>query len=120
METSSIAGRNYWRGVLTAGGFTAIPRWTVAPLAGVGELEAPIPNDLATAARRLADNLSISMSSVLLAAHVKVLSALSGDTDMVAGYVPAPGADPVPCPLSSTSGSWRALSLTPIGRYPSY
>ena len=57
---------------------------------GVGELDAPIPNDLAAAIRQLAESLSISMSSVLLAAHVKVLSALSGETDVVAGYVPAP------------------------------
>ena len=109
MGTQSTAGRNYWHGVLKTGGFTAIPRWTVAPRAGVGELDAPIPNDLAAAARQLAESLSISMSSVLLAAHVKVLSALSGDTDVVAGYVPAPGADPVPCPLSNRSGSWRSL-----------
>ena len=111
MGTQSTAGRNFWHGVLTTGGFTAIPRWTVAPRAGVDELDAPIPNDLAAGARQLAESLSISMSSVLLAAHVKVLSALSGDPDVVAGYVPAPGADPVPCPLSNGSGSWRALLI---------
>ena len=111
METQSNAGRDFWRGVLTTGGFIAIPRWAAAPRAGVGEFEAPIPNDLAAATRQLAESLSISVSSVLLAAHVKVLSALSGETDVVAGYVPAPGADPVPCPLSSGSRSWRELLL---------
>ena len=52
------------------------------------------------------------MSTVLLAAHVKVLSALSGETEVVAGYVPAPGADPVPCPLSIGS---RILAGTAPG-----
>ena len=29
------ADREYWRGVLTAGGFTAVPRWVREPVAGV-------------------------------------------------------------------------------------
>ena len=109
METQADAGRGFWRGVLTTGGFTAIPRWTLAPRAGVGELEMPIPNDLAAAIRRLAEDLVIPTSTVLLAAHVTVLSALSGETDVVTGYVPGPGAQPVPCPLSRGNGSWRRL-----------
>lgn len=109
METQLKAGRDFWRGVLTTGGFTAIPRWAVAPRAGVGELEEPIPNDLAAALHRLAETLVIPVSTVLLAAHTKVLSVLSGEMDVVTGYVTAPGAQPVPCPLSSGNGTWRGL-----------
>jgi len=29
------ADREFWRGVLIAGGFTAIPRWTLDPVSGV-------------------------------------------------------------------------------------
>jgi amino acid adenylation domain-containing protein len=109
METQADAGREFWRGVLTTGGFTAIPRWTLAPRAGVGELEVPIPNNLAAAIRQLAEDLVIPTSTVLLTAHVVVLSALSGEADVVTGYVPGPGAQPVPCPLSNGHGSWRRL-----------
>ena len=111
METQLHAGQDFWRGVLTTGGFTAIPRWAVAPRAGIGELEEPIPNDLAAALHRLAETLVIPMSTVLLAAHAKVLSGLSGEMNVVTGYVTAPGAQPVPCPLSSGTGSWRGLLL---------
>jgi len=31
------ADREYWRGVLVAGGFSAIPRWTLNPVTGVVE-----------------------------------------------------------------------------------
>ena len=31
------AGREYWQGVLVAGGSTVIPRWTPDPRPGVGE-----------------------------------------------------------------------------------
>jgi len=109
MQTQADAGREFWRGVLTTGGFTAIPRWAVAPRAGVGELEVPIPNGLAAAVRRLAEALAIPTSTVLLTAHVKVLSALSGESNVVTGYVAGPGAQPVPCPLAGGPGSWRRL-----------
>ena len=35
--------REFWRGVLTGGGFTAIPRWTTDPVPGVAAHEASGP-----------------------------------------------------------------------------
>ena len=35
MEVQAEADREFWRGVLVAGGFTAIPRWTFDPAAGI-------------------------------------------------------------------------------------
>ena len=55
------AGREYWRGVLVAGGSTPIPRWSLDPVPGVGEHEAPIPDDVVVAARRLADELAVPL-----------------------------------------------------------
>jgi hypothetical protein len=75
MGTPAETSREFWRGVLAAGGFTAIPRWTLDPVAGVGEHEAPIPDDHAAALSRLADELAVPLQSVLLAAHAKVLAA---------------------------------------------
>ena len=82
--------------MLAAGGFTAIPRWS--PRAGRGHRRARsgAPADLVAASRRLADELGVPLSSVLLAAHAKVLAALSGERDVVTGYVAGTGALPVP------------------------
>ncbi|HET9254369.1 MAG TPA: amino acid adenylation domain-containing protein [Pseudonocardiaceae bacterium] len=112
MRMSTKAGREFWRGVLAAGGFTAIPRWTRDPGPGVGEHEEAIPEELVAALRRLAGQLAVPVSSVLLAAHAKVLAALSGEREVTTGYVAADGGQPgqaLPCPLATGSGSWRAL-----------
>src|SRR5216110_1198676 len=78
--------REFWRGVLLAGGFTALPRWTLQPVPGVGEHEATVPDELVAALRRLADELAVPLSSVLLTAHAKVLGALSGEREVSTGY----------------------------------
>ena len=78
---TSGTGREFWRGLLTAGGSTAIPRWSLHPMAGVAGHEAAIPDDLAAALRRRADELAVPLGSVLLAAHAKVLAALSGEPE---------------------------------------
>jgi amino acid adenylation domain-containing protein len=77
----------------------------------VGEHEATIPDDLMVALRRLTDDLAVPLRSAVLAAHAKVLSALSGEHEVTTGYVTAPGAPPLPCPLTTKSGSWRAVLL---------
>ena len=109
-EATFAADREFWRGVLIAGGFTALPRWTLDPVADVGEHEASIPDELVAALHRLANELAVSLSSVLLTAHAKVLGALSGERDVCFGYAPEPGA---PLPLRMTFGlrSWRELLL---------
>ena|SRR5215472_13051839 len=109
-EATFATEREFWRAVLIAGGFTAVPRWTLEPVAGVGEHEASIPDELVAALRRLANDLAVSLSSVLLAAHAKVLGELSGERDVCIGYAPELGA---PLPLRMTLGlrSWRDLLL---------
>jgi amino acid adenylation domain-containing protein len=103
--------REFWRRTLAAGGFTAIPRWTLTPVTGIAEHEAAISGDLVAALRRLADELAVSLSSVLLAAHARVLAALSGEREIVTGYVVAEGVQPLPCQLTTECASWHALLL---------
>ena len=55
--------------------------------------------------------LAMPLSAVLLAAHVKVLAALSGETEVVDRLRPGPGGRPLPCRLATGPGSWRALLL---------
>src|SRR5438552_3155621 len=82
--TAAERGREFWRGVLLAGGFTALPRWTLEPVPGVGEHEARIPDELVTALRRLANELAVPLSSVLLTRHAKRLDA--NCAARIAGY----------------------------------
>src|SRR5437773_3762106 len=108
--TTAARGRDFWRGVLLAGGFTAIPRWTLDPVPGVAEHEAKICNEVVAALRRLADDVAVPLSSVLLAAHAKVLGALSGEREVSTGYA-VEGRSPLLCRFTTEPHSWRAMLL---------
>ncbi|MEU9253729.1 amino acid adenylation domain-containing protein [Streptomyces sp. NPDC048270] len=110
MARNASTSREFWHGVLAAGsGFAPLPRWTRVPVAGVAEYEAPVPAGQAAALRRLADDLAVPLDRVLLAAHAKVLAALSGERDVTTGYVTAAGDRPLPFRLTTAPGSWRSL-----------
>jgi amino acid adenylation domain-containing protein len=111
MNTPAAADREFWRRVLHTGGFTAIPRWTLHPTAGVDEHEVTIPDNLVAALRRLADELTVSLSSVLLAAHARVLAALSAEHKVTTGYLTTDGGHPLPCRLNADRDAWRTLLL---------
>jgi len=108
--TAADRGREFWRGVLLAGGFTAVPRWTLDPVPGIAEHEAKICNEVVTALRRLADELAVPLSSVLLTAHAKVLGALSGEREVSTGYS-FEGRSPLRCRFTTEPHSWRAMLL---------
>src|SRR5712691_1812128 len=109
--TTAERDRAFWRGVLLAGGFTALPRWTLEPVPGIGEHEARIPDELVTALRRLANELAAPLSTVLLTAHAKVLGALSGEHEVSTGYVVMKGRSPLLCRMTTEPRSWRAMLL---------
>ena len=106
-----IEDREFWREVLLAGGATALPRWTLDPLPGVGEHVAPLPDDLLVAVRGLADRLGLPLRTVVLAAHAKVLAAVSGEREVVTGYAAGAGGRLLPCPLTTAPQTWRGLLL---------
>jgi amino acid adenylation domain-containing protein len=103
--------REFWRGVLGGGGFTAVPRWAGDPVPGVAVLEVPVPGGLLPALRQRAAEVGVPLSSVLLAAHAKVLAVLSGEAEVVTGYLAGPRSVPLPCRLVTAPGSWRAQLL---------
>src|SRR5260370_5484826 len=109
--TTAERGREFWRGVLLAGGFTALPRWTLGPVPGVGEHEARIPDEPVATLRRLADELAVPFSSVLLTAHAKVLAALSGEREVSTGHAAMEGRSPVLCRMTTEPHSLRAMLL---------
>jgi amino acid adenylation domain-containing protein len=90
--------------------FTAVPRWTLNPVSGVGETEVRISDEFLTALRRRAGELAVPLSSVLLAAHAKVLGALSGEPEVSTGYAVDSGATLL-CRLTLEPRSWRELLL---------
>src|SRR5262245_22082082 len=110
--TALAAGpeREFWRGVLLAGGSTALPRWTLNPVPGVGAHELRIPDQLTAALRGLASALKVPLSLVLLTAHAKVLGALSGEREVCTGYAVEPGA-PLPLRISLRHRSWCEVML---------
>src|SRR5262249_22015628 len=66
------------------------PRWPVRETAGqalVSSLEVPIAPEMATAIKRFAREAAVPLKSVLLAAHFRVMSLLSGLADVVTGVV---------------------------------
>ncbi|MEE1829857.1 non-ribosomal peptide synthetase [Streptomyces sp. SP17KL33] len=93
------AARTYWHEVLTAGGRTAIPRWSTAPTKGVAAYEVPLADGLLTGA---------DGTSALLAAHAGVLAALSGEAEITTGWLE--DGRLLPCRLTAApGGTWRAL-----------
>jgi amino acid adenylation domain-containing protein len=111
MGKPTEAGREFWRRLLVAGGVTTIPRWTLDPMPGVVDYETPVPYEVATTLWRLADELAMPLSSVLLAAHAKVLAALSGEREVATGYLAMAGEPPLLCRLTTGPGSWRTFLL---------
>ncbi|MBO0831183.1 MAG: AMP-binding protein, partial [Actinobacteria bacterium] len=99
--------RAFWCTVLSGAGLTALPRWTREPTAGVGEYDARVPKDVAAALRGLAAEMGVRFSSLLLAAHAKVLASLSGEEEVTTGY--ATGGRTLPCRLTTAPRSWRML-----------
>src|SRR3989442_2253364 len=79
--TAAERGREFWREVLLAGGFTAVPRWTLDPVPGIAEHEAKICNEVVAALRRLGGELAGPVSFVVLIAHAQVLFPLSGESE---------------------------------------
>ena len=86
---------------------TAIPRWTQDRRPGQGRVEVEVPEDLRQAVRNLSRMLDATPASIWLAAHARVLQALSGETEVTTGCRDASGT--WPCELDLGQGSWRAL-----------
>ena len=107
---SDKAGREFWHGVLLAGGFTAIPRWTKDPVRGAGEHEVRIPEECMSSLRGLAGTMEVPLTSVLLTGHARVLAALSGEREVCTGYAREAGS-PLPCRIALGGRTWRELLL---------
>ncbi|RKZ70159.1 MAG: non-ribosomal peptide synthetase, partial [Candidatus Parabeggiatoa sp. nov. 1] len=83
--------RQYWLETLNDITTLALPRWpasywSVQP-GQTGTLEVPISASVSDGLKQLARTASVPIKSVLLAAHLKVLSVLGNQTDILTGLV---------------------------------
>ena len=94
LERQAIAtldGRRYWIEKLRDSSIAMLPRWSAAQQeaesqpAGVEQVS--IPAEISDGLKQLAKSLGVPLKSVLLAAHLRVLSLLSGQSDVVTGLV---------------------------------
>lgn len=111
MTTSALTSAAYWREVLAAGGSTSVPRWTRTPVRGSAVVEVTVPEPLVAQLDALARSMSVSSTSLMLAAHAKVLGALSGELAVTTGYAAVADAEPLLCRLTTAPASWRTLLL---------
>ena len=107
LDTES--SREFWHRTLLGARFTAIPRWTLEPVAGVSECQCKVPGEVAAALSRRADELAVSPSSLWLAAHARVLGALSGRREVSTGYVVGKRRSPLLCRVTIEPRSWLWL-----------
>jgi amino acid adenylation domain-containing protein len=136
--------RHYWAEVLDDCRITQVPRWPLSsassPLTRVRSLPVPISRHLSEGLKQVAQLAKVPIKSVLLAAHLKALEVVSGQTDIITGLTcngrpeETGGADvrglflnTVPFRLQLPEGTWLDLvrktfeaewELLPFRRYP--
>ncbi|NBE99427.1 amino acid adenylation domain-containing protein [Nonomuraea sp. KC401] len=146
LERRSLADpehRAHWAEVLSDGVFTELPRTRSAAAPDVFPVvfhEVELPAGLSDRIVALAERLSVPVKNVALAAHVKVISLISGEPDVITGYEHSgrpenEGAteaiglflNTVPFRARMEPGSWAGLvrqvyrsevELLPARRYP--
>ncbi|MFF8290569.1 amino acid adenylation domain-containing protein [Streptomyces sp. NPDC016309] len=102
------------RGHGAAGAAVRVPRWTAGAADapdGVGA-ELVLPPEVTVRLRKVATACAAPLEAVLLAAHLRVVAALTSEQDPVTGYVPAGGDPGAPRSLGVTGvlrGSWQEL-----------
>ncbi|MFF9481593.1 amino acid adenylation domain-containing protein [Streptomyces sp. NPDC014733] len=102
--------REYWRTVLTDAGHTAVPRWAPTPVPGIATHELALPAELMDRLDRWGGEHGVPRESILLAAHTRVLAALSGERQVTTGCTTAATGPALPCRLAATPVTWRELA----------
>jgi amino acid adenylation domain-containing protein len=99
----------FWRDVLLAGGTTTLPRWGAPAVSGIDDVAVAVDGPTLARLRGLAAELDVPLTTLVLAAHARVLAALTGEAHVVTAYASERAARPLPCVLPATAPSWRAL-----------
>ena len=88
---ASEAYRQYWTDRLPQATMTLLPRYAAAVQHGQApqshDLDVPISAEMFAGLRRLAQSAAVPLKSVMLAAHLRVVSLLSGRMEVLTGVV---------------------------------
>jgi amino acid adenylation domain-containing protein len=80
--------KNYWLNKLANSSFTQIPRWPSEKGKGRHGIKyVPISADISKGVNKLAKAIGVPIKDVLLAAHLRVMSLISGEDKVVTGLV---------------------------------
>jgi amino acid adenylation domain-containing protein/FkbM family methyltransferase len=82
--------RSYWQQKLSDSTKSSLPDWPTKTPGGVQQTRlhlVSIPVDVSEGLKSLAQSAGVTIKSVLLAAHLKVMSLLSGQSDVLTGLV---------------------------------
>jgi amino acid adenylation domain-containing protein len=140
---NSEDSKAFWNRTLDGCLFTALPRWSLSTAETKVKLayyEVKLPKRLSDNIKQLAKRLGVSVKSVLLAAHCRVLNILSGNEDVLTGYeisgrpekaesekVLGLFLNTIPFRVKCSGGTWAdlikdvhvtELELLPYRRYP--
>ena len=80
--------RNFWKENLSDSVATPLPRWD-SPKGGAQVTWVPIPvsSDVSDALKKITQTTGIPIKDVLLAVHMKVMSLLAGQRDVITGLI---------------------------------
>jgi amino acid adenylation domain-containing protein len=141
---ASEAARRYWQDTLREPHIMRLPRWSARQQTAEPqrrrELKTILSRDVLQGLRQLAMQTHVPFKSVLLAAHLRIMSLLSGETDILTGLAasgrPASGdservlglfLNSMPFRQKLSGGSWLSLvqdtfkneqEAMPFQRYP--
>jgi len=116
----------FWQNKLSGRSVTHVPRWPKAMIGPAGKedhkYDGVVPPDIMEGLHRLSQQTGASMRTVFFTAHLKVLSIITGRTDLMSGFVVNGRPETidgdrirglflntVPFPFDMDSCSWKAL-----------
>ncbi|WKX69502.1 non-ribosomal peptide synthetase [Streptomyces sp. XD-27] len=110
-EVGGAAAREYWRDAVRAGGFTPMPGWAAEPGdSGTGEIWTELDGVEGGEGDGIGGTADVT-APLLLAAHAKVVAALTGDRETITGFQPA-GGSALMARVTVDDGSWHELTET--------
>jgi microcystin synthetase protein McyA len=79
--------RAYWREQLDGSTTSTLPRWTTEVSNETTVLRVPVTPELSDRLKQIAETTAVPIKSVLLAAHLRVMSLLAGQPELMTGVV---------------------------------
>ncbi|GLZ52637.1 amino acid adenylation domain-containing protein [Actinomycetospora sp. NBRC 106378] len=113
VQDTAATTRPDWRAVV-ASGATELPSWPAnppEPAGSTGSRVQPVPADLGAVIRRVAHDHGVGIGAVVLAAHARVVAALTGEPDVLTALVVGAGHEPRPCRVDTGVASGSELII---------